>query len=226
MHWWHFCSRQERCRSAIVLPSRINRQYEGKNIFLTSLRIRQQSDPKHTYSVCDFRLIMIKCCSYMSVGEQPKHLRKLIQQTFQQFALLKEEQCIMKFFETLSVFSSFDEEVFPCELVVSCFFNTVQPCLMVMFDVWDLLWNSLRTSFGWMDKFIPKCVKVIALDNNLEANVICNYMLQKFHFCNGYEIRLILLTLFSTAFFFVCFKHNNRLLLNVLLEKCACVIFL
>ncbi|CAM4649682.1 unnamed protein product [Leuciscus chuanchicus] len=48
---------------------------------------------------------------------KPKHLRKLIQQTFQQFALLKEEQCIMKFFETLSVFSSFDEEVFPCELV-------------------------------------------------------------------------------------------------------------
>ncbi|KAK7152562.1 hypothetical protein R3I93_010706 [Phoxinus phoxinus] len=48
---------------------------------------------------------------------KPKHLRKLIQQTFQQFALLKEEQCIMKFFETLSVFSSFEEEVFPCELV-------------------------------------------------------------------------------------------------------------
>ncbi|XP_073683621.1 protein-tyrosine kinase 2-beta-like [Garra rufa] len=48
---------------------------------------------------------------------KPKHLRKLVQQTFQQFALLKEEQCIIKFFETLSVFSSFDEEVFPCELV-------------------------------------------------------------------------------------------------------------
>ncbi|KAF4101900.1 protein-tyrosine kinase 2-beta isoform X1 [Onychostoma macrolepis] len=48
---------------------------------------------------------------------KPKQLRKLIQQTFQQFALLKEEQCIIKFFETLSVFSSFDEEVFPCELV-------------------------------------------------------------------------------------------------------------
>lgn len=46
-----------------------------------------------------------------------KQLRKLIQQTFQQFALLKEQQCIMKFFETLSIFSSFDEEVFPCELV-------------------------------------------------------------------------------------------------------------
>ncbi|XP_052002114.1 protein-tyrosine kinase 2-beta-like [Xyrauchen texanus] len=48
---------------------------------------------------------------------KPKQLRKLIQQTFQQFSLLKEEQCIMKFFETLSVFSSFEEEVFPCELV-------------------------------------------------------------------------------------------------------------
>ncbi|XP_059374437.1 protein-tyrosine kinase 2-beta-like isoform X3 [Carassius carassius] len=48
---------------------------------------------------------------------KPKQLRKLIQQTFLQFALLKEEQCIIKFFETLSVFSSFDEEVFPCELV-------------------------------------------------------------------------------------------------------------
>ncbi|TRY83504.1 hypothetical protein DNTS_016234 [Danionella cerebrum] len=40
----------------------------------------------------------------------PKQLRKLIQQTFQQFAQLKEEECILKFFETLSVFSSFDEE--------------------------------------------------------------------------------------------------------------------
>ncbi|XP_060790516.1 protein-tyrosine kinase 2-beta isoform X2 [Neoarius graeffei] len=48
---------------------------------------------------------------------KPKHLRKLIQQTFQQYSSLKEEQCMMKFFETFSVFSSFDEEVFPCELV-------------------------------------------------------------------------------------------------------------
>ncbi|MCI4382556.1 hypothetical protein PGIGA_G00016150 [Pangasianodon gigas] len=48
---------------------------------------------------------------------KPKQLRKLIQQTFLQYSSLKEEQCIMKFFETFSVFSSFDEEVFPCELV-------------------------------------------------------------------------------------------------------------
>ncbi|KAM9704204.1 protein tyrosine kinase 2 beta, b isoform 1-T2 [Menidia menidia] len=46
-----------------------------------------------------------------------KQLRKLIQQTFQQFATLKEDGCMMKFFETLKEFVSFDEEVFPCELV-------------------------------------------------------------------------------------------------------------
>ncbi|KAM9465702.1 protein-tyrosine kinase 2-beta isoform 2-T4 [Clarias gariepinus] len=48
---------------------------------------------------------------------KPKQLRKLIQQTFMQYSSLREEQCIMKFFETFSLFSSFDEEIFPCELV-------------------------------------------------------------------------------------------------------------
>uniref|UniRef100_A0AAQ5XEH9 non-specific protein-tyrosine kinase n=1 Tax=Amphiprion ocellaris TaxID=80972 RepID=A0AAQ5XEH9_AMPOC len=47
----------------------------------------------------------------------PKQLRKLIQQTFQQFAMLKEDDCMVKFFETLKDFVSYDEEVFPCELV-------------------------------------------------------------------------------------------------------------
>ncbi|CAB1443129.1 unnamed protein product [Pleuronectes platessa] len=46
-----------------------------------------------------------------------KPLRKLIQQTFQQFATLKEDDCVVKFFETLKEFVSYDEEVFPCELV-------------------------------------------------------------------------------------------------------------
>uniref|UniRef100_A0A8D3CY90 non-specific protein-tyrosine kinase n=1 Tax=Scophthalmus maximus TaxID=52904 RepID=A0A8D3CY90_SCOMX len=48
-----------------------------------------------------------------------KQLRKLIQQTFQQFATLKEDDCMVKFFDTLKEFVSYDEEVFPCELVVS-----------------------------------------------------------------------------------------------------------
>ncbi|XP_059354839.1 protein-tyrosine kinase 2-beta-like [Carassius carassius] len=48
---------------------------------------------------------------------KPKQLRKLIQQTFQQYALLREDECMIKFFETYGEFSSFDEEIFPCELV-------------------------------------------------------------------------------------------------------------
>ncbi|KAG7461057.1 hypothetical protein MATL_G00205500 [Megalops atlanticus] len=46
-----------------------------------------------------------------------KHLRKMIQQTFLQYATLKEDECMLKFFETYGKFSNFDEEVFPCELV-------------------------------------------------------------------------------------------------------------
>ncbi|XP_056283389.1 protein tyrosine kinase 2 beta, b isoform X2 [Pseudoliparis swirei] len=46
-----------------------------------------------------------------------KHLRKLIQHTFQQYATLREDDCMVKFFETLKDISNYDEEVFPCELV-------------------------------------------------------------------------------------------------------------
>ncbi|MED6290708.1 hypothetical protein CHARACLAT_016072 [Characodon lateralis] len=46
-----------------------------------------------------------------------RQLRKMIQQTFQQYATLKEDDCMIKFFETLRTFISYDEEVFPCELV-------------------------------------------------------------------------------------------------------------
>lgn len=46
-----------------------------------------------------------------------RQLRKLIQQTFQQYATLKEDDCMVRFFETLKDFNSYDEEVFPCELV-------------------------------------------------------------------------------------------------------------
>ncbi|KAJ0026901.1 hypothetical protein NQD34_017901 [Periophthalmus magnuspinnatus] len=46
-----------------------------------------------------------------------KQLRKMIQQTFLQYASLKEDDCMIKFFETLRDCFSYDEEVFPCELV-------------------------------------------------------------------------------------------------------------
>ncbi|XP_053344696.1 protein tyrosine kinase 2 beta, b [Clarias gariepinus] len=48
---------------------------------------------------------------------KPKQLRKLIQQTFQQYGTLKEEECMVKFFKTFGEFINFNEEVFPCELV-------------------------------------------------------------------------------------------------------------
>uniref|UniRef100_A0AAY4AXF2 non-specific protein-tyrosine kinase n=1 Tax=Denticeps clupeoides TaxID=299321 RepID=A0AAY4AXF2_9TELE len=50
-------------------------------------------------------------------GTKLKPLRKLIQQTFMQYASLKEEECIIKFFQTFNKFANFHEEVYPCELV-------------------------------------------------------------------------------------------------------------
>uniref|UniRef100_A0A4W4HQE7 non-specific protein-tyrosine kinase n=1 Tax=Electrophorus electricus TaxID=8005 RepID=A0A4W4HQE7_ELEEL len=47
----------------------------------------------------------------------PKQLKKMIQQTFQQYGTLKEEECMFKFFKTFGEFINFNEEVFPCELV-------------------------------------------------------------------------------------------------------------
>ncbi|XP_059841420.1 protein-tyrosine kinase 2-beta isoform X3 [Hypanus sabinus] len=45
-----------------------------------------------------------------------KHLRKLIQQTFQQFAQLKEDECIQQFFQILHTVTDFEQEHFACEL--------------------------------------------------------------------------------------------------------------
>nr|XP_021322281.1 focal adhesion kinase 1 isoform X9 [Danio rerio] len=45
-----------------------------------------------------------------------KSLRKLIQQTFKQFANLNNEQCMLKFFEILSPIYRFDKECFKCAL--------------------------------------------------------------------------------------------------------------
>uniref|UniRef100_A0A8B9KYJ9 non-specific protein-tyrosine kinase n=1 Tax=Astyanax mexicanus TaxID=7994 RepID=A0A8B9KYJ9_ASTMX len=53
-------------------------------------------------------------------SNKPKQLRKMIQQTFLQYGTLKEEECILKFFKTFGEFINFNEEVFPCELVMLC----------------------------------------------------------------------------------------------------------
>lgn len=49
---------------------------------------------------------------------QAKALRKLIQQTFKQFANLNDEQSVLKFFEVLTPVYRFDKECFKCALGV------------------------------------------------------------------------------------------------------------
>lgn len=53
---------------------------------------------------------------------KPKHLRKIVQQTFRQYAALSEEECVFKFFESLSEVWSFDQERYKCSLGVSYLF--------------------------------------------------------------------------------------------------------
>nr|XP_046238284.1 protein-tyrosine kinase 2-beta-like isoform X2 [Scatophagus argus] len=50
---------------------------------------------------------------------KPKHLRRLIQQTFQGYSTLKQDQCISRFFTTLAQCYSFTQESFACQLVHS-----------------------------------------------------------------------------------------------------------
>ncbi|KGL88329.1 Protein-tyrosine kinase 2-beta, partial [Charadrius vociferus] len=56
--------------------------------------------------------------SQMQENLKPKQFRKMIQQTFQQYALLREEECILKFLHTLATFANIDQESYRCELIV------------------------------------------------------------------------------------------------------------
>ncbi|XP_069872823.1 protein-tyrosine kinase 2-beta isoform X2 [Dipodomys merriami] len=53
----------------------------------------------------------------MQENLKPKQFRKMIQQTFQQYASLREEECVMKFFNTLAGFANVDQETYRCELI-------------------------------------------------------------------------------------------------------------
>ncbi|XP_020564929.1 protein-tyrosine kinase 2-beta isoform X1 [Oryzias latipes] len=48
---------------------------------------------------------------------KPKQLRRMIQQTFQGYSTLQQDQCILKFFTALSQCYSFTQESFACQLV-------------------------------------------------------------------------------------------------------------
>ena len=67
------------------------------------------------YCVCvPSRLMNVSGC----FSTQAKSLRKLIQQTFKQFANMNDEQSILKFFEILWPVYRFDKECFKCALGV------------------------------------------------------------------------------------------------------------
>uniref|UniRef100_A0A674NCU0 non-specific protein-tyrosine kinase n=1 Tax=Takifugu rubripes TaxID=31033 RepID=A0A674NCU0_TAKRU len=55
---------------------------------------------------------------------KPKQLRRLIQQTFQGYSTLNQEQCMIKFFNTLAQCYSFTQERFACQLAVRVTFPT------------------------------------------------------------------------------------------------------
>uniref|UniRef100_A0A8C7JW04 Focal adhesion kinase 1 n=1 Tax=Oncorhynchus kisutch TaxID=8019 RepID=A0A8C7JW04_ONCKI len=75
-------------------------------------------DKKSNYELLEFYLFLTLCIS-LSPLSKAKPLRKLIQQTFKQFANLNDEQSIHKFFEILSPIYRFDKECFKCALGVS-----------------------------------------------------------------------------------------------------------
>lgn len=50
---------------------------------------------------------------------QPKQLRRMIQQTFQGYSTLKQDECMTRFFTTVAQCYSYTQESFACQLVVS-----------------------------------------------------------------------------------------------------------
>lgn len=105
MDFWFDFWTQKRSWLGAVFPSAADQQYEGKTQKWGDLLIVFMPGVLNGIKLTN--------------AFQSKQLRKLIQQTFQQYATLKEDDCMVKFFETLRDVVSYDEEVFPCELVVS-----------------------------------------------------------------------------------------------------------
>lgn len=104
---------------------------------------------------------------------QPKQFRKMIQQTFQQYASLREDDCIMKFLNTLSSFTTIDQETYRCELTVRFFksLRLLYLCVVFSLVLKDLKENKLkklvnrrdtgliggRQEFGCLAGYCPPC---------------------------------------------------------------------
>uniref|UniRef100_A0A674B8V9 non-specific protein-tyrosine kinase n=1 Tax=Salmo trutta TaxID=8032 RepID=A0A674B8V9_SALTR len=83
-------------------------------------QVRSDYMQYHASKVSDGMALQLGCLEirrfYKDMNSRP--LRKLITQTFQQYSTLKEDECMVRFFKTLTEFINVDEEVYPCELVV------------------------------------------------------------------------------------------------------------
>uniref|UniRef100_A0A3P8YRF8 non-specific protein-tyrosine kinase n=1 Tax=Esox lucius TaxID=8010 RepID=A0A3P8YRF8_ESOLU len=62
---------------------------------------------------------------------KPKVLRKMIQQTFQRYSCLKEEQCVVKFFTTLADCYDYTQESYSCQLFINQTNTKVLRCMYV-----------------------------------------------------------------------------------------------
>lgn len=110
--------RQEGSGSGTFLPQRADQQHEGR-------------EPKQLlYSYLVPRWGWVMWLNHTSVKSssiafclcamcQPKQLRRLIQQTFQGYSTLKQDQCVNRFFTTLAQCYSYTQETYACQLVVS-----------------------------------------------------------------------------------------------------------
>uniref|UniRef100_A0A674B8Z6 non-specific protein-tyrosine kinase n=1 Tax=Salmo trutta TaxID=8032 RepID=A0A674B8Z6_SALTR len=82
-------------------------------------QVRSDYMQYHASKVSDGMALQLGCLEirrfYKDMNSRP--LRKLITQTFQQYSTLKEDECMVRFFKTLTEFINVDEEVYPCELV-------------------------------------------------------------------------------------------------------------
>ncbi|KTF95489.1 hypothetical protein cypCar_00024590 [Cyprinus carpio] len=111
---------QVRC---VYMQHHASKVGDGMALQLGCLEIRRfykDMNAKGLEKRSNFDLLEILSRCYRVFTPKPKQLRKLIQQTFQQYALLKEDECMIKFFEIYGEFFNFDEEIFPCELVAVC----------------------------------------------------------------------------------------------------------
>uniref|UniRef100_A0A8C3TSW7 non-specific protein-tyrosine kinase n=1 Tax=Catharus ustulatus TaxID=91951 RepID=A0A8C3TSW7_CATUS len=94
-----------------------NKVSEGMALQLGCLELRYDCHPVPVCPLVKEVGLDLFFPSQMLENVKPKPLRKMIQQTFQQYALLREEECVLKFLHTLATFAPIDQESFRCQLV-------------------------------------------------------------------------------------------------------------